>query len=306
MTDGGPRPYRAIDFPSQGVTLRGRLYAQPGSAPAPLVIMAHGFSATISGMVADEFAALFHAAGLAVLLYDHRGFGLSDGPPQEINTWLQARGYRDAIDHAVTLAEIDASRIALWGDSLSAGEAFVVAAFDGRVRALAMQIPAFGRVGPPEDTDGTLLEGMRRLLLEGDVGTPARTTGPLPVVSSDQRGTPSLLTPLTAFRWFIEYGARHGTGWQNWATLVSPRPGAWQPVLCAPLVRVPALFLIAPDDEMPGAEPEIAHLAVERMGGPTDLVAIEGGHFGLLHHPGPLFDAASSAECTFFVRHLMS
>ena len=38
---------------------------------------------------------VFQQAGMAVLLYDHRNFGLSDGVPrQEINKWVQARGYR--------------------------------------------------------------------------------------------------------------------------------------------------------------------------------------------------------------------
>lgn len=298
--------YRAVEFPSQGATLRGRLYVRPDSSPAPLVIMAHGFSATVTGMVADAFAAVFHEAGLAVLLYDHRGFGLSDGPRQEINLWIQARGYRDAIDYAARLPEIDASRIALWGDSASAGEVIGVAAFDSRVRAIVGQIPACGRVPPPEDSRGALLEAIRRAFLDGDVETAERTVGPLPVVSSDQRGTPSLLTPLTAFRWFIEFGARHGTGWQNWATIAIPRTEvSWQPVLCAPAVQAAALLLIAPDDEMPGAEPEMALLAFERLGGSKELVEIDGGHFGLLYHPGPIFDTASSAQRAFLVRHLM-
>ena len=59
--------------------------------------MAHGTSATI-GMVADQYAEAFHDARLSVLLYDHRGFGASDGEPRlEINPWLQAQGYRDGL-----------------------------------------------------------------------------------------------------------------------------------------------------------------------------------------------------------------
>jgi hypothetical protein len=42
------------------------------------------------------------------------------------------------------------------------------------------------------------------------------------VVSADQLNTPSLLTPIQAFRWFIEYGGRYGTGWQNRANRVLP------------------------------------------------------------------------------------
>ena len=50
-------------------------------------------------MVADKFAEAFHDAGFTVFLYDdHRGFGASGGEPRlEINPWLQAQGYRDAL-----------------------------------------------------------------------------------------------------------------------------------------------------------------------------------------------------------------
>ena len=48
--------------------------------------MAYGFSATITGMVADNYAEAFYDAGFAVLLYAHRNFGISGGEPrQEIN-----------------------------------------------------------------------------------------------------------------------------------------------------------------------------------------------------------------------------
>ncbi len=113
--------FRIVEFSSEGATLRGRLYAQPNlSQPSPVVIMAHGFSATINGMVTDRYAETFYAVGLAVLLYDHRNFGISDVEPrQEINRWVQARGYRDAINFVTTLPEIDAARIAIWGNSSS-------------------------------------------------------------------------------------------------------------------------------------------------------------------------------------------
>ena len=63
---------RNIEFLSEGATLRGRLYIHPDqSTPAPVVVMAHGFSATINGMVADRFAEVFFDAGFTVLLYDH-------------------------------------------------------------------------------------------------------------------------------------------------------------------------------------------------------------------------------------------
>lgn len=118
---------RKVEFPSEGATVRGLLFLpETQSKQPPVVIMAHGTSATVS-MVADKYAEAFGRAGLAVLLYDHRNFGRSEGEPrQEINPWIQCRGYRDAMNFAGTLDEVDPERIALWGDSYTGGQVIVV------------------------------------------------------------------------------------------------------------------------------------------------------------------------------------
>ena len=105
----------------------------------------------------------------------------------------------------------------------------------------------------------------------------------------------------------MEYGGRYGTGWKNWVTGVDRRDSdPYQPVLCAARVRVPALFVIATNDEMPGASSSVAHLAFDLVAGPKELLEIDGGHFGLLYHPGALFDLASGAERDFLIRELVS
>lgn len=269
--------------------------------------MTHGFSATIDGMVADRYAEVCRDAGIAALLYDHPGFGRSGGEPRlQINAWRQGRGYVHAIDHLQALPEVDPRRVAVWGDSMSGAAAIVVAAVDERVRAMVAQVPACGDHPPPEDPDDSLFARMRETLLHGELGaTPEGTIGPLPVVSADQIGTPSLLTPITAFRWFVEFGGRDGTNWQNRATWVSPRSiGPYDPVLAAAHVTVPAQLAIAVDDEMPGASPAVARTAYERLDRPKELLEIDGGHFGLLYHPGALFDQVSRAQRDFLVRHL--
>ena len=300
--------YRVVEFPSEGATLQGRFYyRENASRPAPVVIMAHGTSATIT-MGIDRYAEALHAAGLGVLLYDHRNLGRSGGEPrQEINPWVQARGYRSALDFAASLPEVDAGRMALWGDSYSAGEVMVVGACDPRVRAIVAQIPALGGRPAPADPDGALFAAVRTTLLGGEVaGSPETTLGPMPVVSFDQLGTPSLLTPITAFRWFIEYGGRHGTGWQNWATRVTPKtPAPFHAGLAAPFVQAPLLMIIAPEDEMPGANPAVSRAAYTAAPEPKELFEIGGGHFGLLYYPGELFDLASGVQRDFLVRHLL-
>jgi uncharacterized protein len=300
--------HRIVEFDSEGTTLRGRLYEWTEvSRPRPVVIMAHGFSATITGMVADRFAEVFYDAGFTVLLYDHRSFGISDGAPRcEIDAFGQARGYRSAIDFAAGLRSVDPDRIALWGDSLSGGAVIAAGAVDPRVAAVVAQVPACGAAAPPHDPGGSMFDSTCRPFLDCNRSTQAVTgKGPMPVVSFDQAGTPSLLTPITAYRWFIEYGGRHGTNWVNQASVVAPsEPASWQPVLCAAHLQAPSLFVIASDDEMPGADPEVARMAFENAPQPKEVCEIEGGHFGLLHHPSALFDLASSAERSFLLRYL--
>lgn len=311
--------FRSVAFPSEGATIRGRLYLPEEGAPghrlpnrkrsghaAPIVIMAHGTSATIT-MVADRYAEVFCDAGFAVLLYDHRNFGISDGEPRgEINPWVQARGYRDAIQYVSSLPEIDKSRIGLWGDSFSAGQVLVVGACDDRVKAIVSQIPACGPTMPPPDPDGAIFAALKGTFDRGDVTIPGAVTGPLPVVSFDQHGTPSLLTPMSAYRWFIEYGGRHGTRWENWVTRVIPKTAVpYHPGICAPHINAPTLMMIAPEDEMAGAVPAVARAAYESIPAKKELIEIAGGHFGLLHYPSDLFDQAAHAQRDFLVRTLL-
>lgn len=299
--------FESVEFESEGATLRGRFYRPEGRpAPLPVVVMAHGFSATIT-MTADRYAEVFAGAGLAVLLYDHRNFGSSDGDPRfEINPWLQARGYRDAISFAVTLPGVDHASVALWGDSFSGAVVLVVAGVDDRVAAVVAQVPATGRDLAPPDPDGRFYEALRGTLLDGDIGKgPAETVGPLPVVSADQIHAPSLLTPIQAYRWFIEYGGRFGTGWENRATRVTPAtPAPFHAGLAAPHIRCPVLIQISPVDEMSGADPRVARAVASAVAGATQIMEIDGGHFGLLHYPSRWFDEASAAQAAFLRRAL--
>jgi len=298
---------KEMEFPSEGATLRGRFYLpDAGNRPLPTVVMAHGTSATIT-MVIDRYAEAFCDAGLAVLLYDHRNFGISEGEPrQEINPWVQARGYRDAITYATTLKELDPKRIAVWGDSYSGGEVIVVAAIDERVKAVVAQCPVCGSVVPPPDPEGGAFAQIRETFNSGDVrGTRETTAGPMPVVSFDQVRIPSLLQPLTAFRWFIEHGGRHGSRWLNDVTRVIPAtPAPFSPALCAPYVKVPTLMMVARQDEMVHADPGVSRQAYDLLSGQKKWHEIEGGHFGLLWYPGELFNEAVGIQREFLVSHL--
>ncbi len=298
--------FQNVEFQSEGASLRGRLYLPDMNSDTvrggkcPVVVMAHGFSATLT-MATDKYAEAIRGAGFAALLYDHRNLGISDGEPRgEINPWIQARGYRDAINFVSNRPEIDGNRVAVWGDSLSGGEVLVVAACDDRVGAIVSQVGGCGSASAPDDPDGKLFELLRDTFLNGDVGTPDAAIGPMPIVSPDQNGTPSILKPLSAFRWFLEYGGRHGSGWVNWATRVLPKtPCPYHPGLCTPHINVPVLAFISPTDEMENANPNVMREAAESVPGRKEIVDIEGGHFELLFYPSEIFSQVAEKQCAF-------
>jgi len=299
--------FESVEFQSQGATLRGKLYKPNKTKNNPIVIMAHGFSATINGMTADRYAIEFCKAGFNILLYDHRNFGISDGEPrQEINMWVQARGYIDAINFVSTLKDANASKIGLWGCSLSSREILIVGAVDDRVKAIVGQATAYGDDSPPADQDGSIFSFIKKTVLSDQImELPHTVTGPMPVVSSDQIGTPSALSELTAFRWFIEYGGRYDTNWQNTVTLSSiDVPDLFHVGQCAPHLKAPILMVVASFDEMEGASTDISREVFDMVTQPKEIVEVDGGHFGLLHYPSKIFDISSKAQTSFLKKHL--
>jgi pimeloyl-ACP methyl ester carboxylesterase len=289
-----------VSFPGMRGELRGRLYTH--DEPRPAVVMTHGFSCTAFGMTADRYAEVLHAAGLAVVLFDHEGFGRSGGEPGVISRWMQLRGYERAVSFARSQDAVIPERIALWGDSFSGALAIALAAFDADIAALVVQVPACGAAFGPEDADGSGFAALAGFARDVDPTT-ARVGDPQPVVALDPDAAPPLLTDPTALAWFGEYGSRPGSTWRNEARMASLRaPAPFTMSIVAPHVACPSLWVVADDDAMPGAEPDVSRAAAIAAGG--DLVRIDGGHFGLLYEDSPLFERVGRAEAEFLARVL--
>ena len=168
------------------------------------------------------------------------------------------------------------------------------------------QMPGYLDELPSADPDGALFEAFREVFLQGDFEyIPNDISEPMPVVSFDQIGTPSILEPLTSFRWFMEYGGRYGTNWQNWVTGSSQNFESFNTHLCAPYLKAPILMVIAEEDEMPGASSEISRKVYGAAPEPKELFEIDGGHFGLLYYPSEIFNQSSKKQVDFLVRHFI-
>jgi cephalosporin-C deacetylase-like acetyl esterase len=133
---------RDIEFPSQGDICRGWLITPEGGAPPyPAVVMAGGWC-YVKEIVMPHYAEYILNAGLAVLFFDYRNFGASEGEPrQHLDPWAQIEDYKNAISFLETQSEIDPNRIGVWGISYSGGHVLIVGATDPRVRCIVSNIP---------------------------------------------------------------------------------------------------------------------------------------------------------------------
>ncbi len=128
-------------FRSDGGTCAAWLYRPAGDGPHPIVVMAHGFSGVREQRL-DAYAERFAEAGLAVLVFDYRHFGASDGEPRQLlSIPRQLADWRAAIAYARSLDGIDPKRVALWGTSFAGGHVVQVAAGDDRIAAVVSQAP---------------------------------------------------------------------------------------------------------------------------------------------------------------------
>lgn len=151
-----------VEFASAGVRVRAHLYLPEGrSGPFPAIAMAGGWC-YVKELVLPEYARVFADAGIAVLAFDYRGFGTSDGEPrQHVDPWAQIEDYRNALSYLETRAEVDPLRLGVWGISYSGGHALILAATDPRVQCAVSNIPVVDGYRTMQQVHGAL--SFRRL-----------------------------------------------------------------------------------------------------------------------------------------------
>lgn len=294
---------REVEFTAEDRTvLRGVLHA-PDGVTGPGIVMTHGFSGVKEQV--EPYAAFFADAGFPVLLYDHRGFGGSEGEPrQEVDPARQLADWRDAISFALTLPEIDATaRVGVWGSSFAGGLALVLAANDRRVRCVTAQVPnvsgrANGRAMFNVAERARLQEAFdadRRGRLEGQA--PMR----VPVLTSDP-GAICALPPAVSPN-YVRAAEQAAPTWINEVTLRSVEamlafePGGW----ISHVAPTPLLMIVARADTYTFPEPQLAAYAAAAE--PKRLLIHPSGHFDTYTRH---FAETAGAAAAWFREHLQS
>jgi uncharacterized protein len=125
---------RTISFTSDGLALRGILHMPEGAGKHPGLVLCHGFGGSCRGAGHPELAKALEQAGYAVLRFDFRGCGQSEGRRGDVIVDEEIADLSHAIDFLETQPHIDAARIGVIGASLGGSVAIEVAARDARVK----------------------------------------------------------------------------------------------------------------------------------------------------------------------------
>jgi len=293
--------YERVEFKSEGSTLRGRFY-RPASAKGdvPVIVMAHGFSVLATWL--SDLASDYAQAGFAVLAFDHRNFGDSDGTPRfGFDNLLQIRGYRDAISFATKQTGIDQQKIAVFGQSASSLVAQFIGVFDDRVRAVIAHTPVCGNNATKFDESPEKFEWLRQNWSSLDLSTvPVRELAVRMSRLHEGEG-PIIVDGSAAVGYVTRMRKKYATEWSNQVFILQRKLEAQfnEQRLPAKYLKVPTLFVIATDDEVPVCELATNRKCFEMINAPKQLTEVTGGHFGLAYRDTEPYRQAVNADIKF-------
>jgi len=293
-----------VTFQSKELKLSAWLFLPKGTsatAKHPAIVMGPPFSA-VKEMGLNEVAARFASEGFAVIAFDYRTFGGSEGEPRCQLIWYeQVEDYRNAITWISARNEVDPERIGVWGFSYSGAHVLHLSAFDKRVKAVVSMMPqpqsweAFYAPLPAKELDGMHAWIAQSRLEWFTTGKAAY----FPVVSAN--GKDAAITQSEGYEWFTRM-SKQAPRWENRMTVDSlEKDMFYDPVAFIGLIApTPLLVVAASDDTL--IPFNLQKAAFERAGEPKKFIEVKGGHFAALDNPSR--DELLPAQVDWFKRHL--
>jgi uncharacterized protein len=281
-----------LEFRSADDKCAAWLYPARGDTPkAPIVVMAHGLSGTRRDGL-GPFAERFAAAGIAALLFDHRGFGDSGGEPDRFDPARQLDDWRAAIEFARSLPGVDADRVATFGSSMGGGNALAAAAGDPRVAAAISQVPFLNMLRQAHRSSPLVTA---RMLLAAARGQH------LPAIGQPDE-TAFINAPGGEVGWRHVVAIGEDSRWRNRVSsrwLLAP---PFRPARHAAGLHCPWLLCVGEADRVARPGPAIA---AARRAPRAELRTYPGvDHFDI--YDGAEFEAVVADEVAFLRRHLLA
>lgn len=292
-----------VSFEVDGDTIKAWLFLPENlSGPVPCIVMGHGFGGTMD-MGLTAYATRYREAGFAVLAFDYRHFGASDGEPRQL-LWIphQLEDWAAAIAYARGRTEIDTDKIGLWGTSLSGGHVIVAAAKDDRIACVSAQCPgldgreaakiAFTRHGIGHGLK-MMAHGQRDLVRSWLGLSPHR----IPIF-----GKPGSIACLTTPDALEAAAKLSREGFVNEVCArVTIRGDKYRPVEYAGKVNCPVLLQICDNDQL--VPPAAVEKTIQILGSRAEAIRYPIGHFDIYF--GENLEKAIRDQLAFFDKHLV-
>lgn len=283
---------RDLTFSTDGVACAAWLYPAASGPPlAPIVVMAHGLSGTRRDRL-GPFAERFAAAGIAALVFDHRGFGDSEGEPDLFHPARQLTDWRAAIAFARSLPDIDAERVATFGSSMGGGNALAAAAGDPRVAAAVSQVPFIDILRQAHRSSPMVTA---RALLAAALGRH------LPAVGRPDEAA-FINAPGGEEGWRHVVATGEDSRWRNRASARWLLARPYRPARHAARLHCPWLVCVGEADRVARPGPAIAAARRAPLGELRTYPGVD--HFDI--YDGPQHEAVVADEIAFLRRHLIN
>lgn len=289
----------AVAFYSEGCRLVGDLYEPAGPADGGTragVVLCHGYTG-VKDLYLPDTARALAGSGYAVLAFDYKGWGESEGPRARLAPHSRVADVQAALTFLGARKEVDETRLGLYGTSYGGATAVWTAAIDRRVRC-AVSVVGIGHgerwmrsVRRPDEWHDLLerADGDRvKRALEGESEFVERTEVLLPdrqsaaLAAAARRGVAGALDRLP-----LEYVDETLGFHPEWVVdKIAPRA---------------VLFIATDDDRL--VPPEESRSLYAKAGEPKKLVMLEGyGHYEV--YAEPAFAKVVAETLAWFGEHL--
>jgi dipeptidyl aminopeptidase/acylaminoacyl peptidase len=288
-----------ISFYSEGFKLDGDMYLPDGLAAGEMragIVLCHGYTG-VKDLYLPDNARVLCDAGYAVLTFDYKGWGKSEGARDRLAPHSRVADVQAAMTCLGAQGEVDAESIGLYGTSYGGATVVWAAAIDARARCV-VSVVGVGHGGrwmrsvrhPDEWVDmlersavdrvTRMQSGQSERADRSEILLPDRQSAAL--AAKARAGNPNAVNTLP-----LEYIDETLTFHAEWVVdKIAPRP---------------VLFITSDDDRL--VPPQESEHLYARAGEPKKLVVLKGyGHYEV--YAEPAFSEVMDATLDWYRIHL--